>query len=103
LPITALSLSKGTLVQTPFVKSKVTSQGRSPVISANGITAGILWTVGQLLIAYDATTLAKLYSSAQAPDNRDAIPAVPHFANVVVANGKVYVGTNTSLVVFGLL
>jgi hypothetical protein len=103
LPITALSLSKGTLAQTPFVKSRVTSQGRSPVISANGTTAGVLWTVGQLLIAYDATTLAKLYSSGQAPDNRDTIPEVPHFANVVVANGKVYVGTNTSLVVFGLL
>lgn len=103
LPIAALSLHKGNLAGTPFAKSKVTSQGRSPVLSANGDTAGILWTAGENLIAYDASTLAKLYSSSQAANQRDALPLVPHFANLVVANGKVYVGTNNSLVVFGLL
>ena len=45
----------------------------------------------------------KLYGSAQAPDNRDLVPPLPHFANEVVANGKVYIGTNNSLVVYGLL
>jgi hypothetical protein len=31
------------------------------------------------------------------------LPPLPHFANQVAANGKVYVGTNNSRVVFGLL
>jgi hypothetical protein len=55
------------------------------------------------LLAFDARTLVKLYGSGQARAGRDALPPVPHFANLVVANGKVYVGTNNSLVVFGLL
>jgi hypothetical protein len=103
MPITALALTKGILAKTPFLLSKTTTQGHSPVLSANRSTAGILWTTGQSLIAYDALTLTKLYSSSQAPNNRDALPVLPHFANLVVANGKVYVGTNNSLVVFGLL
>jgi hypothetical protein len=44
----------------------------------------------------------KLYTSGQAANGRDLLPAVPHFSNFVVANGKVYVGTNNSLVVYGL-
>jgi hypothetical protein len=31
------------------------------------------------------------------------LPAIPHFANLVVANGKVYVGTDNSVVAYGLL
>jgi hypothetical protein len=103
IKIAALALKKGVLAQTPFVQSQTTSQGHSPVLSANGTTAGILWTTGQNLTAYNALTLVKLYSSAQAPNGRDALPPLPHFANLAVANGKVYVGTNDSLVVYGLL
>ncbi len=103
MPITALTFTKGNLATAPFAKSIQTSQGHSPVISANGNSSGILWTAGQYLIAYNATTLTKLYSSSQAPDKRDLLPVLPHFANLVEANGKVYVGTNNSLVVFGLL
>jgi hypothetical protein len=55
------------------------------------------------LTAFDATTLARLYDCGEAPNHRDDLPAIPHFANVVVANGKVYVGTNNSLVAYGLL
>ena len=33
---------------------------------------------------------------------RDGLPALPHFANVMVANGKVYIGTYDSLAVYGL-
>jgi hypothetical protein len=102
LPITALGLANGLLTPTPLLQTKTTSQGHSPVLSANGTTDGVLWTAGQNLIAYDAGTLAKLYSSAQAPNGRDVLPVLPHFANLVVANGKVYVGSNNSLVVFGL-
>ncbi len=104
LPLMALSLENGRLDTTPFAQSKRTTNGHSPVISANGITAGVLWQLtGTYLFAFDAVTLKKLYSSSEAPNHRDVPPPLPHFANAVVANGKVYVGTNDSLVVYGSL
>jgi hypothetical protein len=103
-PLTALALTNGVLATTPFAQSKKVDGGHSPVISANGNNSGILWQItGQCLTAFDATNLARLYDCGQAPNGRDKLPAIPHFANVVVMNGKVYVGTNNSLVAFGLL
>ncbi len=103
-PIAALALKRGELAQTPFAQSKKTANGHSPVLSANGTSSGVLWQLnGTYLTAYDALTLVTLYGSSQAPNGRDLLPALPHFANLVVANGKVYVGTNNSLVAFGLL
>ncbi|MFY9905045.1 MAG: hypothetical protein WBX02_20915 [Terriglobales bacterium] len=95
-PIAALSFSKGKLAQTPFALSKKVDSGHSPIISANGNTAGVLWQItGGTLSAFDALSLDRLYNTK--------LPPVPHFANVMVANGKVYVGTNNSLVAYGLL
>ena len=95
-PISALSLTNGVVSPTPLAQSRKVDGGHSPVISANGNTAGILWQLtGGALSAFNATTLDRLYFKP--------IPDIPHFANEVVANGKVYVGTNSSLVVFGLL
>ena len=37
-----------------------------------------------------------------ADNARDVLPDLPHFANFVVVNGKLYVGTNSSLVTYGL-
>ena len=68
------------------------------------IRGGVLWQLtGASLSAFDASTLVRLYNTNQAPHGRDALPSLPHFANPMVVNGKVYVGTNNSLVVFGLL
>jgi hypothetical protein len=103
IPIKALSLSDGVLSNVPVAVTKGTSQGHTPMISANGTIDGILWTTGNSLSAYNATTLIKIYSSSEAANGRDALPPLPHFANLMVANGKVYVGTNNSLVIFGLL
>ena len=83
------------------------------VVSANGHTNGILWTVQQggtasgsdVLHAYDATNLAnELYNSDQA-GTRDVPGAVGiPFQSISVANGKVYVPTGLpQLTVFGLL
>jgi hypothetical protein len=102
-PIMGFSLSNGLLSNTPTIKSAPQAGGRAPTISANGNTSGILWTtVGGQLSAYDATTLRLLYTSKQA-GTRDVLPPMAHFATQTVVNGKVFMGTQHSLEVFGLL
>lgn len=80
--------------------------GTTPSISANGTTNGIVWAIensGAVLFAYDATDLTKeLYNSNQAANNRDHFSG-NKFITPMVVNGKVYVGTATSVAVFGLL
>jgi hypothetical protein len=89
--------------------------GAVPVISANGLTNGILWALqhggtssgNEVLHAYNATNLAKeLYNSDQAAGGRDwPGPADKEFESIIVDNGKVYVPTSgqPQLSVFGLL
>jgi hypothetical protein len=77
-------------------------------ISANGTSQGIVWALDWgpgILFAYDASDLTKeLYDSNQAALNRDHFSAVGgHFITPMVANGRVYIGTQTSVAVFGLL
>ena len=80
--------------------------GTTPSVSANGTTNGIVWAIentGAILFAYDATDLTKeLYNSNQAANNRDHFSG-NKFITPMVVNGKVYVGTPTSVAVFGLL
>lgn len=88
----------------------------SAIVTAQGTSNGIVWTIdygpgvdtmtpGQaaILRAYDATNLAsKLYDSSQ-QGARDQTGLAVKFTVPTVANGKVYVGTQTELDVFGLL
>ena len=80
--------------------------GTTPSVSANGTTNGIVWAIensGAVLYAFDATDLTKeLYDSNQAANNRDHFSG-NKFITPIVVNGKVYVGTATSVAVFGLL
>ena len=79
-------------------------------ISANGASNGILWTlqtggagVPGILHAYDATDLSKeLYNSNQA-GTRDALDEWDKFSVPVVANGEVFVTSNSQLTIYGLL
>ena len=104
------------LIQTPpastaLVSSTFAFPGASPVISANGTTGGILWAIDSsewqsagpaTLVAFDATDLkTTLYSSDQFSSDNPG-PAVK-FTVPTVANGSVYMGTETTLAVFGLL
>jgi len=78
-----------------------------PVISANGTTNGIVWMVRDVsnvakLSAYDANLLLLLYDSGMASGGRDSLGTPGHFATPIVANGKVYMGTQTQLVAYGL-
>jgi hypothetical protein len=80
--------------------------GATPSVSANGTTNGIVWAIensGAILFAYDATDLTKeLYDSNQATNSRDHFSG-NKFISPVIVNGKVYVGTPSSVAVFGLL
>jgi hypothetical protein len=87
--------------------------GASPVISAQGIANGVVWVLdigpvantpagAAILRAYDASDLTKLlYRSDAKP--ADAAGLAVKFTVPAVANGKVYVGTQTKLDVYGLL
>jgi hypothetical protein len=89
----------------------------TPAISANGTVNGILWALDGSaddstcdggsanclgLFAYDATNLSTLlYASSQ---SANASPGTTvKYAVPVIANGKVYVGTQSGLAVYGLL
>ena len=101
------------LIQTPpaSVASNFTFgfPGGSPVISANGTTSGILWAIDSsanphngpaILYAFDATNLAELYDSTQFSSDNPG--QAVKFTVPTVANGSVYVGTQTQMAVFGL-
>ena len=91
--------------------------GSTPSISANGTSNGILWTVERkdilssspgthpaVLYAYDATDVAtELYNSAQVKTLRDQPGCANKFITPTIANGKVYVGTQNELDVYGVL
>jgi hypothetical protein len=90
--------------------STLGTAGATPVITANGTNTGILWALdttasgGAVLHAYNATNLAtELYNSTQAAGTRDAIGATDKHAVPLIANGFVYIGTDSGLALFGLL
>ena len=103
-------LSNGTLVADlpgTFGTRTFGFPGATPSISANGGDNGIVWAVQNaspaVLVAYDATDLSsELYNSTQA-GSRDQLTGGVKFVVPTVANGKVYVGSQGAVSVFGLL
>ena len=103
-PITSAKLSATPATQS---SNSFAYPGTTPSISANGTSNGIVWAVENgstgVLHAYNATNLtSELYNSNQAPNSRDHF-SDNKYVTPMVANGKVYVGTPNSVVVFGLL
>ncbi len=110
----SLNQTTGVLSTTPASESgnKFAYPGTTPSITANQNRNAILWaldngsymgTTGAVLYAYDATNLAtEIYTTNQDPVRDNPGPAVK-FQIPVVVNGKVYVGTQTQLSVYGLL
>jgi hypothetical protein len=110
LPLRAFTVSQATLSASPASQTAFTfgSNGTVPSASANGTSNGIVWALdrgSRTLYAYDATDLTKvLYTTSQAAGSRDSFSNVGgHFITPMVANGRVYFGTGTTVTVFGLL
>jgi len=106
------ALSTAPVAQTPnlFVV------GSTPSVSANGTNNGIVWSIERtdilsaapgnheaVLYAYNASSVkTELYNSRQSIQ-RDATGCANKFQTPTIANGKVYVGTQNELDVFGVL
>jgi Immunoglobulin domain/Immunoglobulin I-set domain len=104
--IKAFPISAGKLATTASSKSSHTFgyPGATPAISANGTSDGIVWVVENsnngVLHAYDATNLAtELYNSTQGSNGQFS---ANKFITPMITNGRVYIGTQTSVVAFGL-
>jgi len=112
----AFEISNGVLSSTPFSRADPPPYGfpgATPSISANGTTNAIVWDLNvnalfgggpAVLFAFDATaspTLTRLYSTSQT-GLRDQLDVGVKFTVPTIANGKVYIGTQTSLAVLGL-
>jgi hypothetical protein len=110
----AFSLSSGHLGTSPASQSTASFgfPGATPVISANGAANAIVWALQTdqfgtngpaVLHAYLASDVStELYNSNQ-NSSRDNPGSAVKFTVPTVINGKVYVGTQTQLSVFGLL
>jgi PQQ-like domain len=82
--------------------------GTAPAVSANGTASGIVWahenSSPAVLHAYEAGNLShELYNSSQAANGRDQFGPGNKFITPTIADGKVFVGAQTGVAVFGLL
>jgi hypothetical protein len=109
------TLTDGLLSTKPVSKAPTAFRfpGCTPSVSSNGTNNGIVWAIEAfadseggppaVLHAYDATDVSKeLYNSTQNA-KRDAAGTQQKFSVPTIANGKVYIGTQTELDVYGLL
>jgi hypothetical protein len=108
----AFPLGNAKLATAPSSQSSITFPypGTTPAVSSNGTQNGVVWalesslTVLGVLHAYDAANLAhELYNSGQAANGRDSFGNGNKFITPLIVNGKVYVGTQSGVAVFGLL
>lgn len=123
------TVTNGLLSTTPIAENAVLfPAGATPSVSSNGTANGIVWAIERpeaigvqpgagaaVLYAYNATptynsntnsySMTMLYNSAEALTQgvpRDRGGCANKFAVPTIANGKVYVGTQNELDVFGI-
>ncbi len=110
----AYSLTNDMLSQSPTSTSSTTNgfPGATPVVSSNGTSNGIVWAVQTdayvssgpaILHAYNANNVSILLYDSNLTNGRDTLGPAVKFVVPVVTNGKVYVGTQKEVDVFGLL
>lgn len=111
--IKQFSISNGVINTNPVAQGSYAYNypGATPVVSANGTSNAIVWTIESaawtssgpaVLHAYNATSVAQeLYNSSQLL-SRDNPGVAVLFTLPAVANGKVYAGARFAMSVFGL-
>jgi hypothetical protein len=104
------SLVNGLFDPTPFATSELVfgylGAGLAVSAAPNGGN-GIVWALNGTqypgsLHAFNALTLQELYNTTQAPNKKDEYGGGVKLSVPMIANGKVYVGAQSSVVVFGL-
>ena len=110
-PLRSFAVSNAAINPTPSSHSSeiYANRGGGSSVSSNGTTDGILWALqagtgaaDETLRAYDASNLgAELYNSAARVSDSPGIGV--KFTVPLVANGRVYVGAQNQVVVYGLL
>jgi uncharacterized repeat protein (TIGR03806 family) len=108
----AFAINNGFIAPTPasVTRTSFGGFGTTPSVSANGRENGIVWTIQSdgavwhgpaILHAYDAANVAvELYNSSQLPERDNPGNAVK-MTVPTVADGKVFIGTQNGLAVFG--
>src|SRR5579863_4086915 len=110
----AYSLSGGLLSTSPTSQSAEESgfPGSTVAISSNGTANGIVWAVQSdaystngpaILRAYNAGNVSTLLYGSNLTSGRDQLGPAVKFVVPVVTNGKVYVGAQEEVEVFGQL
>jgi hypothetical protein len=115
-PMSAYSITNGVVSASPSSRTAGNFSGAgSASLSSNGSSNGILWAVtwnnhlppgtdSGTLRAFDPTNLqTQFYTSSQATANRDTLGYVTDFITPTVANGKVFVTSESQLLIYGLL
>lgn len=112
------SLTDGVVSSTPIEQTtNLFPVGSTPSVSAHNESNGIVWAVERkdiisvrpgiqpaVLYAYNAANVSSiLYTSAQAANLRDQPGCANKFITPTIASGKVYVGTQNELDVYGVL
>jgi len=100
----AFSFTNGLLSTKPIGQSPEISTSLAPTVSANGNTNGVVWAIDHTapaLMAYDALDVTRLLYSSNDNASRDALGAAVKFTVATIINGKVYVGAQYHVSVFG--
>jgi hypothetical protein len=107
--IKAFPIVNGKLASSPSSQTSTTFlyPGPTPSISSNFARNGILWAVEDagtsVLYAYNALDLRQEVYDSNQQGSRDHFGRSAKFVTPMIANGRVYVGTQTGVAVFGLL
>jgi hypothetical protein len=120
LKVFPFNTTTGQITMPPATVSANVFQYPSPTasVSSNGNTNGIVWAIDnsayastcsagvncQVLYAYQANNLGvMLYNSNAAPGYRDVPGSAVKFATPMIANGKVFIGSQYAVSAFGEL
>jgi len=111
LPLKQYQFQNGLPNPTPIAASPSAYglRGGNVVVSANGDQDGIVWVYEKsassqgILHAYDATDISKELWNSNMNGGRDGMGTGIGFGTPIVANGRVFAASDTSLNVFGLL